>query len=256
MPGPDSVAAEPPVAAATEPAAPPDPAVAATVPPAEVTPAADPPAAPRLRIDPLDLDPEGMDLASLLNGPAVDPLAQSEAIDAEPAVPAPSAAVADDPAGDPAVALAGAEAVRRADGGKAPAAPAVLLARRVPAVKIDGMPLADFLAFATSLSAMPVSVAPDELRLAAVAPTTTVSVDAKDATIEQVLGAALKPLRLAPAVEGGQIVLRRAIADQRRDLTYPVGDLGVDPRELARWVAAMVEPASWQAAGGAGHPDG
>jgi hypothetical protein len=120
-------------------------------------------------------------------------------------------------------------------------------------VKVDNMPLARFLDFATTLSAMPVSVASEELRLAAVSAGTAVSVDAKDLTIEQILAAALKPLRLEATVVEKQIVLRRTIGDQKRELSYPVGDLADgNPKQFAGWVQQLVEPEAWQSGGGAG----
>jgi hypothetical protein len=269
---PENVAVDNPVATPTAEAPPQSPDGATdNVPPAEPTAAgAQPPAsgadaaavaadataapvaspAPRLRIDPLDLDPEGLDIATLLHGPSVDTMAADSAGAPEPA-PAPSAAVPADAAGD--APAAGRDAVERSEPANPPAAPKVLLARHIPAVKIEGMPLGRFLDFATTLSAMPVSAAPDELRLAAVSAATGVSVDAKDVTIEELLSKALKPLRLAPTIEGGQIVLRRSVGAQRRELTYPVGDLvASDAQPLADWVQALVEPDSWQVKDGAG----
>jgi hypothetical protein len=54
-----------------------------------------------------------------------------------------------------------------------------LLERRLPAVTIESMPLCRFLNFASDLAGLPVSVSPDELRLAAVLAATPVTVDAK-----------------------------------------------------------------------------
>jgi hypothetical protein len=104
---------------------------------------------------------------------------------------------------------------------------------------------------------LPVSVAPDELRLAAVSAATAVSVDAQDATLVEMLTAALKPLRLTPQVENGQIVLRRVLAEERKTLAYPVDDLvgnaaDGNAAELAQWVQSLVAPESWKANGGAG----
>jgi hypothetical protein len=227
------------------PAAMPDDAAPANAPPDEAVSAS-----PRLRIDPLDFDPEGLDLTTLLHGDGADALAMSD-LDQ----PAPEAVESEAPAaGAPAEpAPAALEAVQRAEEAAAPAGPAVLLARRIPAVKVKEMPLAQFLNFATSLSAVPVSVAPEELRLAAASASAPISVDAKEATIEQILTAALKPLRLAPNAEGGQIVLQRVLTGGRRELAYPVDDLiDDDGRELAAWVREFVAPESWKSAGGAG----
>ena len=203
---------------------------------------------PRLRIDPLEVDPEGLDLATLLRGESAESLALSELPPAEAPEQAPSEAPAEDAAGEPPV-----DAAPEIEIVNPPAAPAVLLARKYPAVKVDRMPLAQFLDFATSLSALPVSASPAELRLAAVSAATPVSVDAKDATIEQLLVAAMKPLRLTPVIEGPQITLRRILGDRPRELAYPVDDLvNGDAKELAGWVQDLASPESWRAHGGAG----
>jgi hypothetical protein len=210
--------------------------------------------APRLRIDPLDLDPEGLDLATLLNGdsgPPIDSVAMSELEQTPPPVNS------DAPANEEAAAGAAAlpEGGRIAEGAEIepPAAPAILLARRLPGVKVTQMPLALFVDFATGLSAVPVSVSVDELQLAAASSSSEVSVDVKDATLEQMLAEGLRPLRLEPMVVDGQIVLRRTGAGGRRQLAYPVDDLVAgDAKPLAAWVTRFVTPEAWQAGGGDG----
>jgi hypothetical protein len=210
--------------------------------------------APRLRIDPLDLDPEGLDLATLLHGDSRPPIDSVAISDLEQA---PEPVDSDVPANKE----AGAGPIELPEGGRVaegaeiepPAAPAILLARRLPAVKVTQMPLALFVDFATGLSAVPVSVPVDELQLAAVSSSSAVSVDLKDATLEQMLAEGLKALRLEPKVVDGQIVLRRSGAGGRRQLAYPVDDLiSGDAKELAAWVARFVTPEAWQAGGGDG----
>ncbi len=238
----DAAATDPAAAGATAPPAPPSaedaaPAVAG--------------AAPRLSIDPLELDPEGLDLQSLLHGAAND---EGEAI-AMSALPADAPAAASEapaPAdGEPPTApgAAGEEFAAPAP----IAAPGVLLARRFPGVTVEAMPLCRFLDFATALSAVPVSASPLELRLAAASSAAPVTVDVENATLEELLTAALKPLRLAPVVENGQIELRRGLAEVPRALAYPVDDLvSGDATALARAVQNLVEPESWRPHGGAG----
>jgi hypothetical protein len=208
---------------------------------------------PRLQIDPLELDPEGLDLSTLLNGPVVDPHTARNLETVGNDEPASASEPLASPLGEPP--LANRTPVRRShEDEPAPASADVLLARRLPAVEVDGMALCRFLEFAGELSALPVSVAPEELRLAAVSAESPVSVEARDATIEEVLSTALKPLRLSPVVEGSQIVLRRQVADHRA-LEYPIGDLVADDAEakrLAAWVQDLVAPETWQVHGGAG----
>lgn len=202
---------------------------------------------PRLRIDPLEFDPEGLNLSALLSGDAPHP--SVPAIDDEaPAASVPPVAASDVP---DAPVPPGAAAPPR-DDVKPPAAPDVLLGRRLAGIKVDQMPLCEFLPLATSLSAMPVSVAAEELRLAAVSAATPVSLNVTDTTIEAALAAAFKPLRLTPVVDQRQIVLRRAVEDKARELNYPVADLGVDDAELVAWVKGLVQPQSWSAVAGSG----
>ena len=229
------------------------PAVGTTV--AE-TPAPADAAAPRLRIDPLDVDPEGLDLATLFGGPPKDPLAESQ-LPVTSAADVASEAPADPLPGAAAPADAGPQAVRRDDrnGAIGPPDATLLLARRIPALKATGLPLGRLLEFSVELSGVPVSVDPQELRRAGVSAATPTKIEAKDATIEAVLAPALEPLRLKPVVEDGQIVLRRTVEDRRRSVPYKVDDLATTDaavRQLAAWVEALVAPASWQRARGDG----
>lgn len=209
---------------------------------------------PRLRIDPLDIDPEGLNLATLYSGEPQDPLAESNLPeqkhrDEHPSAPPAAAA----PAPPPAVL----QAVRRdAEAGiGAPASTAPLLARKLPHVKITKMPLCQLLDFASQASGIPVSVPPKELRMAGVSAYTTASAEMAEATIEQVLTAALKPLRLEPVIAEEQIILRRIGEDKGRAVDYAVDDLvqnDGEVRRLAQWVELLVAPKSWQSAGGTG----
>ncbi len=209
---------------------------------------------PRLRIDPLDLDPEGLDLSTLLAGRvAADPLAASD-LDATPAPVVDSAVPAKPADGAPPDEAPPAEHPRFEPVGP-PTNVASLLARRVPALTIEAMPLCRFLDFAVEFSGLPVSVSPDELRLAAISAATPASVDAQDATIVDLLATALKPLRLAPQVAGSQIVLRRIVTERRRELSYPVDDLAATPADMTRlagWVQDLVAPETWKPHGGGG----
>jgi len=249
--------------APAEPATGEDEAPAATEPtvPADA-PAADESAAadqPKLRIDPLEIDPEGLNLSTLYNGPPQDPLAASqlpgEAEGVELSVPAAHEAPPDDAPAAEAPNAPG--AVRRDE--QAVGAPgdnvAALLARKTPELKIENMPLCRLLDLSVQLSGVPVSVAPDQLRLAAVSAGQPATADVKDATIEEFLAAALKPLRLQPVVVNDQIVLIHGGNNPRSERSFPIDDLASDPaamEQLAANIQKLVAPESWQAAGGAG----
>ena len=220
-------------------------------PPPEAKPQAEATPAPRLRIDPLDVDPEGLNLSTLYSGPPKDPLAESELATEE--TPAPSVPPADserdsaEPTAPPAP-----RAVDRDEraGVGAPADAASLRARRLPAVKLDKMPLCRLLDLSVQVFGLPVSVGPEQLRMAAASAGTPASVDAKDASIEQVLRAALKPLRLEPVITGKQVVLKRLGDNQRRTVVYPVDDLAsgdAEVAQLAAWVEQLAAPGSWGA---------
>jgi hypothetical protein len=129
------------------------------------------------------------------------------------------------------------------------------LARKLRAIKFNKVPLSDVLDLSTQLSGLPVSVSPDQLRMAGVSAGTAVSVDAKDATIENILSTALKPLRLQPAVDGEQIVLKRIGEPKRREVSYAVDDLAADAGAIerwAQWIPELIAPETWQSRGGAG----
>ena len=215
---------------------------------------------PKLRIDPLELDPEGLNLTTLYNGPPKDPIAASqlpgEPAGAELSVPAPQEAPADGaPAADDEPNAN--NAVRRDE--QAVGAPganvAALLARKTPELKITNMPLCRLLDLSVQMSGVPVSVAPDQLRLAAVSAGQPATADVKDATIEEFLTAALKPLRLQPVVVNDQIVLIRGSNNPRRQVSYAVDDLAGDAdaiEQLAATIQKVVAPESWESAGGSG----
>jgi hypothetical protein len=262
IPDPDDKSESPTVAIAEPtkpseaiPPAPAPPVEEPAKPPVPETPPAAVPNKPKLSIDPLDVDPEGLDISRLTSGPPKDPIAESHL----PPEPPPTTSVdpASNPQPAPPVAPAALQAVRRdqSDAPGAPAAAAPLLARKLPAVKFDKMPLCRVLDLATQVSGLPVSVSPEQLRLASISAATPASADLKAATITDLLEAALKPLRLHPLVEKDQIVLRRVGDDKPRPVDYPVDDLvaaGVSQDALAAAIQQLVAPESWQAKGGAG----
>lgn len=201
--------------------------------------AAEPPAEPqpKLRIDPLAVDPEGIDLAMLYSeqSPPAPTPSESESL-AEESAASHSQAPLDESAANAAEALPGME--DRELSAPLPD-PAALLGRKYPAIQFEQLPLCRLLDFATQLSDLAVSVSPRTLQLAAVSPAAPCQVEAHDATIEQWLAEALRPLKLAPVVEGRQIVLRRTAGDERRTIAYPVDDLYGDDAARQRLVAAL-----------------
>jgi hypothetical protein len=236
-----------------------EPAAGADLPAVE-PPVADEPAeaasAPRLRIDPLELDPKGLNLSTLYNGPPKDPLAASqlpgEAAGVDLSVPAPHEAPTDAVPAEPApIAAGGVRRDERAGDANAPDV-ATLLARKLPELKIQNMPLCRLLDMAVQLGGVPVSVAPEQLRLAAVAAGQPATASVKDATIEEFLSAAVKPLRLQPVVVNDQIVLIRRSDNPRRSVSYDVGDLAANDeavQRLADMIRTAVAPETWEAEG-------
>ncbi|BBO34060.1 hypothetical protein PLANPX_3672 [Lacipirellula parvula] len=212
---------------------------------------------PRLRIDPLDIDPEGLSLSTLRSGPPKNPIEESQLPEQESAalsVNSDDAAGADQPAAE---APPAPDAVRRDQQAGAPTAEsvAVLLERKTPQLKINNMPLCRLLDLSVQMSGIPISVAPEQLQLAAVSAGQPATAAVEDATILDFLAAALKPLRLQPVVVNDQIILIRGGNNPRRDVTYAVDDLAGDEQaiaQLAENIQKLVAPDTWQAAGGTG----
>jgi hypothetical protein len=129
---------------------------------------------------------------------------------------------------------------------------------KIAEVEFADVPLKNVLRFMMNFSTIPISVDPDALALVRATPRTPVTVQATDATVDQLLNAALKPLQLAHVAVGRQLVVTRPPVPDGglRTIAHGVSDLvGNDPDQLARLaelIVEMVEPASWEAAGGAG----
>jgi hypothetical protein len=227
------------------------PAIAADAPPNAEEPK------PKLIIDPLDIDPEGLDISTLYAGAQKDPLVESHlpASGEKPAIANPASTNSSD-AGELRPANAD-KAVRRPTGDPigAPADATPLLARKIPAFKFNKLPLSHVLDLSTQMSGLPVSISPDQLRMAGVSAGTAVTVDAKDATIENILSTALKPLRLQPVVDREHIHLKRIGEPKRRQVSYAIDDLaavGAGVEKWAQWIQELVAPETWQTRGGNG----
>ncbi len=195
------------------------------------------------RYDPLDLDPEGLDLASL------DRLGEEE-----PATAPVSSPAIDEPPPEPEPSISTLPVVRRGSDPKRNIAASnanVQLARRLPTLELRAMRLVDFLTLVSQLSGSPVSVGPEQLLMAGISPRKQVSLNASDISLDEALAQVLEPLRLEYVVVGPQVIVVRKDADQVREIEYPIDDLVSDDasaEQLANWVRQLVVPASWEEA--------
>jgi hypothetical protein len=129
---------------------------------------------------------------------------------------------------------------------------------KIAEVEFADVPLKNFLRFVMNFSTVPVSVDPDALALVRATPHTKINVRKADATTDQLLTAALGPLQLAHlAVDQQLVVTRPPLADGGlRKHSHDVSDLvGNDPQsltQLADLIVELIEPSSWEAAGGPG----
>jgi hypothetical protein len=221
-------------------------------------PEPDEPAPATLRIDPLDVDPEGMALGDLFR--PRDALPSWEQVEAESDPQEAAQSEADDEGATSdedliSTPLANAT-VRQDPSGTPPDVPpdvAAQLERELAGLQAHELPLNRFLELATSLSGIPVSVDPWELRLAAVAPARAISVDLERSTVESILQQTLRPLRLEAKVEGPQVVVRRPGLEGVREIAYPVADLISEdfPAEaVADWIRELIAPDTWSAVTG------
>ena len=193
------------------------------------------------RYDPLDLDPEGLDLAALDNlteaSPVTEPSGTPEAekIDKEPTTSTlPVVRRGSDPRWD----VAASDAKQR-------------LARRLPTIEFNRMRLVDFLSLISQLSGSPVSVSSEQLLMAGISGRKLVSLDAEGITLDESLTQVLQPLRLKHMIDGPQVIVVRQEADQVRDIEYPIDDLISDDtsaEKLSDWIRQLVAPANWDEA--------
>ncbi len=129
---------------------------------------------------------------------------------------------------------------------------------KIAEVEFADVPLEAFLRFVMSFSTIPITLDLDALALVRATPRTKVSVRTTNATVDQLLTAVLGPLQLAHVTVGQQLIVTRAPRPdgELRTHSHAVSDLvGSDPQQLqqlADLIEEMVEPATWQAAGGPG----
>jgi hypothetical protein len=196
------------------------------------------------KYDPLQIDPEQMDLSTVSAGATADSTpteAPGELRMAEPVadMEAPVADQSPVKLSEKRPATAGRNAERQ-------------LKRKLPAVAVKDMPFLNFLALMSQLSGVPVSVAPEQLQMAGISAGRPVSVDASEKSMGEILSEVLTPLHLEAQTDGEQIVIVRQHGDQTREIDYPVDDLGVSHTELAQWIEQLIAPESWKSVGGPG----
>jgi len=204
---------------------------------------AEPAPRPPRSFDPLDFDPETLSLAALDRQPEPvfqesDPPQPTASI--EPIAPSLSATVRRGPDRD--ITTSERNAKKQ-------------LAIQVPALQVDQLSLGDCCHLFSQLSGVPVSVAPEQLLMAAITPRKKVSFSASDVSLETMLRELLEPLRLEVVTRGPQVVVMRKAATKIREVTYPIDDLvteatGAD--ELAGWVKQLIAPTTWLSVGGQG----
>jgi hypothetical protein len=193
------------------------------------------------KYDPLQLDPEQMDLTTVSAG-AASPLEDAN----EPPAAEPMADAAAPVVDQSAVKLS---AIRAATGGRSAE---TQLMRVLPAVNVKDMPLLNFLALMSQLSGVPVSIAPEQLQMAGISAGRPVSANIATKSISEILADVLGPLHLEAQSDGEQIILVRQHGDQIRGIDYPVDDLGISHTELAQWIEQLVAPETWKSVGGPG----
>jgi hypothetical protein len=184
------------------------------------------------RFNPLDLDPEGLELSTL-----DDPPRQQDTRVSEDPPPSPEPVASTQP-----VVRRGADAERNLAARDAK----TRFSRRLPALSVKNMALVDFISLLSQLGGVPVSVGSEQLLMAGISPRQQVSLDAQDITLDAALVRVLDPLRLEHEFQGPQVVVVRQGADQVREIEYPINDLGTSGEELAAWLKQIVAPTSWQ----------
>ncbi len=185
------------------------------------------------RFDPLDLDPEGLELSTL-----DDASKKQDTRVPEDPPPSPEPVASTQP-----VVRRGADAERNLAARDSKA----LFARRLPALSVKNMALVDFLSLVSQLGGVPVSVGSEHLLMAGISPRQQVSLDAQNITLDAALARVLDPLRLEHEFQGPQVVVVRQGADQVREIEYPIDDLRTGGEELAAWLKLIVAPTNWSA---------
>jgi len=128
------------------------------------------------------------------------------------------------------------------------------LLHKVPGIKFNKS-LARFANMIGLTNAVPVTFDLDALAEAGVTLRDTITIDAKNVTLTEVLACALGPRGLIAVEHGGQLLVTTDVRHKNlatsRD--YDISDLaGSDPATVVKLVTTLVEPTSWAAQGGEG----
>ncbi|MEM9351913.1 MAG: hypothetical protein AAGA92_02780 [Planctomycetota bacterium] len=199
--------------------------------------------------DPLDFDPEGLNLSLLDTGVNRRGTEPSEQAEPEPLV---------DPAledfGEP---LAISRVVQLSEELSELATVSAEKALRfeLPAFEARRMPLAEFLRLTGALSGAVITVDPDQLLNAAVRPDQPVAAAGESVTVGELLDQALKPMKLTARTSGPHILVERVGADLWREVDYPVDDIASDAEaceRLARLLQTVIAPDAWTTRRGRG----
>lgn len=129
------------------------------------------------------------------------------------------------------------------------------LETKIPALTVQDVTLADYLALMSSLSGVPISVAPIELQMAGVSPGKRVSLEAQEIHLDEALAKVLEPLHLEATTAGPQAVIVREDAARVREIEYPIDDLigdSTSAADFAKWIENLIAPQSWTRTGGTG----
>jgi hypothetical protein len=196
------------------------------------------------KYDPLQLDPEQMNLNTVSAGAATDSTPAEETPDPRTVEPA---AKVEAPVADQSPVKLSEE-----QPGTARRSAEAQLKRKLPALVVKDMPLLNFLALVSQLSGVPVSITPEQLQMAGISAGRPVSVESSAKSVDEILAEVLTPLHLEVQTDGEQITIVRQHGNQIRGIDYPVDDLGISHTELAQWIEQLVAPETWKSVGGPG----
>jgi hypothetical protein len=144
---------------------------------------------------------------------------------------------------------------------KLPPAPMDVAARMadpLPGIELTDVPLVRAFDLLATVSALPITLDPDAMRLLGVAPRDRISLRLGPTTIGQALRAAAGERGLAVTVDNGQVIVTTPteFRETLRTIPYTVSDLTGDDKaavaELAALARKLVAPESWQGAAGRG----
>ncbi|HEX7447730.1 MAG TPA: DUF1559 domain-containing protein, partial [Pirellulales bacterium] len=132
------------------------------------------------------------------------------------------------------------------------------LAFRIPEIDYQRTTLSGLIEVLSQISAVPITLDIEALSAAGVKPDAKVAVTLTDATVGEILSAAIEPYDLRYVIVGEHVVVtdRRRGEEERTTVRYEVADLARQDAgglaELVSLVTRFIIPTSWQEAGGTG----